>query len=79
MVQQTSRWGDSVSKEIWEQVVANSKLLDSCTMHDFVDMNPENIVGKKWKCKNCNGTADTLAKHWYEQGLEHGNNMAKGN
>ena len=64
---------NSRSREIWEDVKRNSALLDSCTSHDFsIDMNPERVIGKRWRCTNCGGHVDHVCKNWYESGLKHG-------
>ena len=58
---------------IWEKVKENRDKLKSCNRHEFsIDLDPEMILGKKWKCKNCLGTLDTVNKSWYEKGLTHG-------
>ena len=60
------------SMEIWEEVKANHKKLDNCTSHDFTEViNKENMARTKYKCTNCGGTVDFIAKHWYEKGREH--------
>lgn len=59
--------------KIFEEVKANSALLNSCSRHAFEPFQkyPSGMV-KKYKCSNCGGTVDSLARSWYERGLEHG-------
>lgn len=65
-----------ISKEqiqkIWSDVQANSRALDACARHSFVDETPEKKLGKKWRCSACGGTVETTAKHFYELGFKHG-------
>ena len=70
--------------EIWKQVKANNALLDGCVIHDFsicLDRRSKQPIesptraqrfGCKWKCFNCGGVVDNLAKIWYVRGLIHG-------
>jgi hypothetical protein len=59
--------------KLFEQVKENHRILDSCTRHAFdIDKNPGQVFGKKWECSNCGGNVDSMAKLWYERGLQHG-------
>lgn len=70
---------NEMSKKIWEKVKANRALLESCDYHDFsIDVTEERTIDKTWKCSNYGGTVTSTTKHWYEQGLEHGHRIAKG-
>lgn len=70
----------SQMEEIWKAVKANCALLDACAKHDFstpVDRRtkqpiPERVLFCDWRCKNCGGHVDGIAKQWYELGLKHG-------
>lgn len=62
-----------LTRRIWEGVKENSRKLEACPGHDFsIDLRPDRPVGKDWQCTRCGGRADTIAKLWYERGLEHG-------
>ena len=61
------------ANQLWKQVQENHKTLDSCAgPHVFVDQTPERAIGKKFRCSACGGTADGVARHWYERGLVDG-------
>jgi hypothetical protein len=56
-----------------ERVRRNYRILDTCFRHDFsIDLRPDTMVGKRWKCANCSGEVDSIRKDWYEMGLHHG-------
>jgi hypothetical protein len=47
-------------------------MLDECPRHDFsVAITEGQILNQKWKCINCGGVVDSIAKKWYEIGLDH--------
>ncbi len=54
-------------RKIAIKVVENNKILNSCSIHSF----DKEISKRKWKCSNCGGTVNSLAKSWYEKGLSH--------
>ena len=56
-------------KEILEQVKSNRAKLDSCIGHKFVGDTGK--VFHKFKCSNCGGEVDAVAKSWYERGQAH--------
>lgn len=60
--------------DIWANVKSNQRRLDACARHDFaeVDAAPEKRLGRKYRCKNCQGTIDGVAHSWYQHGVEHG-------
>lgn len=61
------------TRKIFEEVRANSAILDSCQRHRFeVFTKYESGMVKKYKCSACGGTVDSLAKNWYERGIAHG-------
>lgn len=65
--------------EIFQQVKANHKLLESCPRHDFsialdhFTKKPLEVATtfSDWRCSNCGGWVDGAAKRWYERGLAH--------
>ena len=65
--------------KIFQQVKANLKLLESCPRHNFsvpVDRHtkqpiPDKVTFCDWRCSECGGWVDGLAKRWYEQGMAH--------
>ena len=62
-----------VMDQIWEQVKANHKLLNTCAGHDFsVEHEKRCTLTTKWKCARCGGVISHSDKHWYELGLKHG-------
>lgn len=69
--------------EIMELVKENHARLCSCHLHEFVEISEgdldysgikyeSRILGKKYKCTNCGGEVDSMTKHWYDKGVEHG-------
>jgi len=56
---------------LWEEVKANGRKLDGCERHTFEAVDPEKKFGGTHRCINCGGTADTMARHWYERGSRH--------
>jgi len=60
------------ARALWEQTKANGAKLDGCSGHDFVDITPEKVLRKRYRCSNCTGEADSQAVHWYKLGLAHG-------
>ncbi len=63
-------------KKIIDDVKINHDLLKSCTLHNFsIDLNETKTLNKKWQCTKCKGKVDTLAKRWYEKGIEHCTNF----
>lgn len=68
--------GKEKVNEIWEKVKANHRLLDACSKHDFsIDVTEGQTLNKRWKCVHCGGIVDTIAKGWYEKGVQHGSTM----
>ena len=58
------------AKALWENVKANHRVLDDCPRHDFsTDCDPDKPLGKHWRCVNCGGRVDAMAKLWYERGI----------
>ncbi|HEY9610580.1 hypothetical protein [Allocoleopsis sp.] len=59
-------------QQTWARVKQNGAILDGCGRHDFsIDLRPEKVAGKRWKCANCGGEVNSENKYWYELGLEH--------
>jgi hypothetical protein len=60
-------------EEIWLQVKANHKKLESCSGHDFSlpERKTRQLV-MTWRCSRCGGIVESSAKRWYELGLKHG-------
>lgn len=52
---------------IWEQVKGNSAKLNACRYHEFERVSTSEFISK-YRCKNCGGEVDALARHWHEQG-----------
>ena len=57
-------------KEIWVNVKANHKLLDSCFFHIFKS-HPSPNMSRRFVCENCKVVVGTREKDWYEKGIEH--------
>ena len=60
---------------IWEKVKANRAALDGCAgPHDFepCESYPSTQVPSRYRCRICRGEVDSINRHWYESGLEHG-------
>ena len=56
-----------------EQAKANLAALNACPgPHDFADITPKKIAGKRYRCTRCRGEVDGVARAWYERGLAHG-------
>lgn len=70
------------SKRIFQEVKDNSKLLESCPRHDFSivldrrtktpieNPTPQQRFGAYFRCANCGGRVDGLARIWYDRGLK---------
>lgn len=66
--------------DLMKSVIANNKLLNSCSRHSFdIDLLPERLMGKRWRCSKSNGEVDSTAKMWYEDGLKHGGSQDESN
>jgi hypothetical protein len=61
-------------KEIFAEVQANHKRLDSCIgPHEFNPIeDSSNALTKKYLCTRCKGIVDFIAYSWYSKGLKHG-------
>lgn len=61
-------------RDIWEEVKANKKLLDSCRgPHDFRDMSTDGGLQRvKFRCDLCQGIVNGAYRRAYEEGLAHG-------
>jgi hypothetical protein len=58
---------------VLEQAKENRRKLEACPgPHVFDDATPDRKVGKTYRCSICGGTADAVARHWYELGRAHG-------
>lgn len=65
-------------EQVIEQVKKNRKTLMNCKQHDFsIDLTPERVLGKRWKCAECGGEVAGSEKHWYELGLKHGKEVSR--
>lgn len=65
------------AKRLSEQVKKNRETLMNCKQHDFsIDLTPERVLGKRWKCAECGGEVEGSEKHWYELGLKHGKDVS---
>ena len=66
-------------KKIWEDVKKNQAKLRGCPgPHDFEDMNPNEAIRKKYRCRLCGGEIDGSKYYWYAMGLEHGRSHPDG-
>lgn len=66
------------AKQLIEQVKKNHETLRNCKQHDFsIDLTPERILGKRWKCSECGGEVGGSEKRWYELGLKHGKDVSR--
>lgn len=58
--------------DLWKKTQAMCEARATCVgPHDFEDLTPRATIGKKWRCRLCGGTCDTVEKGFYEQGLKH--------
>lgn len=64
---------EAEARALWVDVQANQRLLESCPRHNFSRAldRPGDRVRPRWRCSTCTGTVDSMAKLWYERGLEH--------
>lgn len=53
-------------KYFFDMMDENTKLLDSCSCHDF-----KKIKTKTYMCQKCNGIIDANQYKWYKLGREH--------
>ena len=66
------------AEEAFRAVEANLDRLEACPGHEFtLDRTPERWIAKTWECRHCMGTVDSVAKVWYERGLQHGQARAR--
>lgn len=56
---------------LWATTKANAAKLHGCDRHDFVRLGPDSRVGGRYRCTRCEGETDSLAVHWYLEGLRH--------
>jgi hypothetical protein len=60
-------------REIFAEVQANHKRLDSCIgPHDFKVISSSNSMQQKYQCTKCQGILDFVSHSWYVKGLMHG-------
>lgn len=67
------------SKQIFERIKANQAKLDSCSKHSFsVPIDRRTMLpltkpefGCRWRCENCQGEVDGIARVWFNRGVEH--------
>lgn len=57
--------------ELWASVKVNAAKLEGCSRHHFVRLDPECKIGGRYHCTSCGGEADSVAVHWYREGLLH--------
>ncbi|OGV45174.1 MAG: hypothetical protein A2017_06445 [Lentisphaerae bacterium GWF2_44_16] len=60
-------------KQIWENVKANSLLLQGCKMHEFEAVDNAPFL-QKYKCKNCGGIINNSDYLWFTRGFEMASN-----
>lgn len=54
------------------QVRANQSALDGGPgPHEFVGVEYNIRIIRKWECARCRGTVDSHGRHWYELGRRH--------
>ena len=58
-------------KDIWEEVKANHARLSKCPRHEFVPMDDNRVLPRRFKCASCGGTLGAVEAHWYTKGLKH--------
>ena len=58
-------------QRIWDEVKQNSDKLRNCGDHSFVMTGEVKTIGQKYRCVNCDGTIDSIARSWYEDGRRH--------
>jgi hypothetical protein len=59
--------------DIWKKVKENHAKLDSCVRpHDFVPINENGRLPRKYLCSKCLGVVDSVHASFYKQGLEDG-------
>jgi hypothetical protein len=76
------------AKEIFNRSKNNVIKLNSCSLHDFRELEDGEIdislvpyqsrkMGKRYKCLECDGVVDDSAKRWYDKGLVDGLKLQK--
>ena len=58
-------------QRMWDEVKRNSVKLTNCRTHSFVPTGEVKTLGQKYRCVNCDGTIDSIARSWYEEGRRH--------
>lgn len=56
----------------------NQRKLEGCLGHEFVDMELERTLVKRFRCIRCGGEVGLLEMRWYERGREHAQRKAVG-
>ena len=57
--------------EIWEQMKANHKRLNSCKGHRFGQIDVKNIRTRRVKCQRCGGFMSVIDIGIYQKGYAH--------
>lgn len=60
-----------VAHRIYQAVLANKRLLDACSRHDFVETSGRPGHAAAFVCSQCHGSVSAIAAHWYKKGMEH--------
>lgn len=54
----------------------NQRKLEACLGHEFVDMELERTLVKRFRCIRCGGEVGLVEMRWYERGREHAQRKA---
>jgi hypothetical protein len=61
--------------ELMKKIKENHRKLDGCCFHEFtIDATTDKKLDKRYRCVNCDGEVNAMAKHWYEKGIEQAKN-----
>jgi len=58
--------------QIENEVEQNQRRLESCDRHDFHPKDGKQTFMCRWVCSKCQGEVDSLARLWYDKGLNDG-------
>jgi hypothetical protein len=65
------------AKKMLEEIKNNHRILNDCSLHEFIEYTSPTELFKKYRCKNCGGIVGSTENSWYEKGMLHERNRSK--
>lgn len=66
----------SSSRANLDAMQRNQQALEKCAGHEFVDLELERTLVKRFRCIRCGGEVGLIEMRWYERGREHAQRKA---